>query len=284
MRHGVFLLGLVVLVACAEGSLPIPLSKANKTFLAYCQEYKYDCTLRQTGNTLWIYLPVEFNIVGIKATMEGPSSSKKSIPSFTVKYLEAEFRDRVFAIEYDIEKTYAYDKQYGYQSIYTDKFQEVQNAVLSIIKQTYFDVPKQEAPEFIYLVIADIISGIKAENLLYFDDYKRAMSLPSSFTQEEYAMRYISQFVGDQSIIGDKKGKHLDYAPITFPVFLAKQMVNRINFKYQRSSFPPSEDTNNEVLQLVKETLNAYAFKSYELVVLKDLRKGEDYSFSRSQL
>ncbi|HLF19084.1 MAG TPA: hypothetical protein VI749_09405 [Candidatus Omnitrophota bacterium] len=284
MRLFAVILCALFVVSCAPSPQNVSFSQANQTFLKYCQEYKYDCVLREAGNTLWIYLPLEQELVGIKASMEGPSSSNESNASFTVKYLESEFRERTFTIEYDIEKTFSYSKQFGYESAYTEKFQEIQNALLSIIKQSYFDVPKAEAPEFIYFVIADTKNGIETENLLYLDDFKRAMSTPPSFTQEEYAKRYISQLRGHQNIIADKTGAHLKVAPVTLGEFLAKQMVNRINFKYQRSMFPPSEDTKNEILEQVKETLNAYSFDGYENVVLKDLGKGGEYSFSRSQL
>ena len=41
------------------------------------------------------------------------------------------------------------------------------------------------------------------------------------------------------------------------PDFLAKQIINRINFKYQRSNFPPSLETEKEILTHLKACLES---------------------------
>jgi len=125
-------------------------------------------------------------------------------------------------------------------------------------------------PDFFVIVGADIVNGLEAQVLFNFEDLKRAYTDQSFYG--EYAKRVISeQPYGNIEIIGDKKGNHVKYKSLSWPEFLAKQMVFRVNFKYQRSSFPPSNDTRLELLTIAADTVSAYQFKDFASIELQDL-------------
>ncbi len=110
------------------------------------------------------------------------------------------------------------------------------------------------------------------------------MSPMPSIPHEEYTKRYLTEIRGSTSIVDDVSGEHLDYRRITMEEFLGKQLANRINFKYGRSDFPPSEDTVSEILNIVSTTVRLYEFEAFENIVLKDLDTDEQKTLSRSEL
>jgi len=131
--------------------------------------------------------------------------------------------------------------------------------------------------------VADITGGLEARVLFVLKDLKRAY-VDQSF-HEEYARRVISeQPTGNKKIIGDKEGHHVDYHDFTWGEFLIKQMIYRINFKYQRSSFPPSEDTRKELLTIAAETIQAYDFDKFRSLKLIDLETNTTETISKTQL
>jgi len=191
-----------------------------------------------------------------------------------------------FVVKYDISETRKYPKELGYNSIYTDAFSKAQRIIVSAIFRSYADldmVPgdvtyadkekdrkhkalvdahfnRPRPPEFFVMVIADIERGIAAESIIYFEDLKQAMSVPPAIPQEEYSKRYLSRVYGLAKMIGDETGHTLDIRKMTMPEFLAKQIENRVKFKYTRSIFKPGEDAEAEIDAIVNRTLRYYGF------------------------
>ena len=141
----------------------------------------------------------------------------------------------------------------------------------------------KDIPDFFVIIEADITNGLEARVLINLEDLKRAY-VDQSF-HGEYAKRVISdQPTGNKNIIGDKEGNYIDYKDITWPEFLAKQMIFRINFKYQRSSFPPSDDTLMELLTIAADTVAAYDFTDFTSIKLEDLNARTTQSISQDDL
>ena len=278
----------ILILGCAKTPTPLPLSEAEAKFIkSLKEEYGYDITIRQIENTLFIYHPMRVSLVDIKASEGGPKESKEAKELMSVKYIGASYQDRSFTVEYDIGLNKTYSKDYGYSSIYTEEFQKRQNNIFSALSGNYFDAqgsPERKVPDFLVLVIADIVKGIEIEVTTYIPDLKRAMSLAADITQEEYAKRYLTEIRGNTAIIDDATGSHLEYKPVVFTGFLARQIVNRVNFKYLRSSFPPSEDTVKEISKIAAETFGAYQFKDYNALTLKDLNSGRSEIVSPAQI
>jgi len=252
-------------------------------------------------NTVWIYLPSEKGIIDIKASGAVIPSSNKATISLSLQYVDAYFKDNNFYIEYDISETKKYDKNFGYISSYSTEYQKNQRTILYNIHRAYADletVPgdvqfKDETkdrkhkklvssyiktgmiPDFFVFVIADVIKGLEASTTIYFDDIKKILSPISALPLSESTNRYIMDIKGNKAAIGDTTGKHLDYKEITMPDFLAKQMINRINFKYTRSSFSPGEDTIPELLKIAARTLQLYDYTNFNKLIIKNIGEEE---------
>ena len=103
-------------------------------------------------------------------------------------------------VHFDIDESKIYSRTYGYNSNYTEEYQQNQQNLISILQHAYFDLETKEeredkkaeakengeavkqngddslAPEFIVITIADIVKGIEIETTMYFDDFKKALS------------------------------------------------------------------------------------------------------------
>jgi hypothetical protein len=264
----------------APGSLS--LSEAQEKFLKICKdEYSLNVVLKPLSNTTWIYLPTTEGFFEFKGKKGGPGETGPLAIKKALNFLEVDFRDASkdasLNIQYDISDSRVYAQDPGYNSGYTEAFQSKQRNVLTAITRSHYDV--KESTEFFILVIADVKNGIELKSTLYIKDLKRSMT-DQNFT-EEYSKRVITEPpTGDTKIIGDLGGRHLNIQEITWPEFLAKQIENRIKFKYQRSSFPPSDDTEKEIMKIVNETIRAYDFTDFKSIKLHNINTGEESRIS----
>ncbi len=301
-----------LLCGCKMAAPPITkLSDANKKFIAITKEDTgITPLLKEVNNTLWIYLPTEKSIINVKASGQKVSSSNKSTESITVKYIDAYFKGDAFHIEYDIARDKKYDQNYGYTSAYSEEYQKKQRALLYNLQRAYGDmetvpgdvsfkdagkkashkglvnayVKTADAPDFFIFVVADIKNGIEAQTTIYSKDISKILSPVIQLPAEEATTRYLVDIHGDKGIINDKEGTHLDYKSLTLGDFLAKQIINRINFKYTRSSFPPSDIASDEILKAVAKSISLYSFNDFTEVILSDLRAGTTTHFSKADL
>ncbi|MBZ0167567.1 MAG: hypothetical protein K8I00_12245, partial [Candidatus Omnitrophica bacterium] len=85
-------------------------------------------------------------------------------------------------------------------------------------------------------------------------------------------------------IINDTEGKHLNYRDLTWNEFLIKQIINRVKFKYTRSSFKPQTTDPGILRDLALETLQAYPFRDYEKIIFRNLETKETFSLQKSEV
>ena len=272
---------LSVLIGCGQNLPPAktPLAAVHQKFIKiYEEEIKEAVVLKEIGQTLWIYLPMKENLIEVKAASQLKVDAKKPETKPVVRYLEGIFKNQSFHIDYDIASNKTYNKSYGYASSYSEAYQNKQRRLFDALQRCYLeaDLP----PQFIVYIIADTTNGVESENILYFKDLKEAMTV----SQEEYLKRAISELRGNPNIMDDAKGRHLKYVEITMPDFLMKQIINRVNFKYQRSSFPPAADTVSEIKNILTETFQAYEFRDFQSVELNDLDAGKTTTILRTEL
>ncbi len=280
-----FFLIAIFQAGCSKQPLPpkINLSEANAKFEKFCKdEHHYTVYTKVAGTTLWIYYPVRQNIIEVKASREGAEVNKEVKIKPAINYLEGDFADGTFSFDYDISSARNYKKSYGYASNYSEQYQKLQQNILTSIQQNYFDA--QEQPQFIVLVVSDIINGVEMESIFYFEDLKKTMGMMASLTQEEFVRRYVYELRGSLSIINDEKGQHIYYREITLPYFLTKQIINRVRFKFERSSFPPSDDYPKEILAVTAEAFKAYDFQNFTTIKLNNLVDGKSTVAEKSKL
>ncbi len=260
--------------------------EANEKFLKICkEEYKLNVLTNSLKHTLWIYVPIEDPIIDYKGTKEGPKKSNQGSEKNSLQYLDGHFDNGTFYFEYAVTKTMNYTVDYGYKSAYTEEYQKKQSRILSAIFRAYCDLTDtktETAPEFFMLVISNIKKGVELTSLFNLEDFKQVQV--GFLPPEEFVKRDISDVQGRESMIGDFEGKHLDYHDITWPEFLTKQALNRIRFKYQQSDFKPGDNTEEEMITLIAETLRAYHFQDFKSVELNNLAAQKKVIFEQTQV
>ncbi|MDP8266911.1 MAG: hypothetical protein P9M07_08255 [Candidatus Aceula meridiana] len=272
-------LGLCLVLGCAPKESKVFTSTEADTKFAQVLEndYGYTPILQYAGKTLWAYLPAERDIYKIVGAGIPPTAPKRE---FTIQFLEGNFESGEFIFEYDIVPMTKALKGNGITTQYTPSFNKEYRNVSNTITRSYLS--SEAPPEFIITVFADTINGVEAKSTMHPKDLERyyAGGLPP----EEYNMRIINEVIGDKEIVGDKEGKHLKVAEVSWPKFLIDQALQRIRFKFQRSDFPPEETPKSELLKQIALTLLIYDFKDYERVVLRDLRGSSEETFSKAQI
>ncbi|MBI4309199.1 MAG: hypothetical protein HY591_02595 [Candidatus Omnitrophica bacterium] len=281
---------LLTMAGCG-GEKPAPvlmsMTAAQKKFEQKCREdFDLHVITRMAGSTLWIYLPVKDPIFDYEAQKENSGEAHKKPSKFTVQYLDGNFKDGNFFFEYDIvtrKKVKAED--YGYSSSYTDNYVKAQNNLFTAISDVFFNA-KPKAGEadvkFVVIVITDIKKGIETKATLSLEDFKRYMS--GDLPYEEYMKRFLADTKGGQSMIGDETGSHLQYKDVALPEFLAKQIINRINFKFTRSDFEPPDDYDKTITGIIADTARYYHFEKFSTARLHNLRLQKEFVFERNQL
>lgn len=281
---GICLFGAAFLASCSKVTPPKirPVTEAHQKFVTMCrEEYKLPAVAEALKHTVWIYVPLQDNLMQLAATPDGPHKSGNSEERPAVKYLESSYDNRRFLITHDIrpEKTYAQSQ--GYKMDYTSAYRLTSQHILTAVSRAYFQAA--DAPQFFVVVTADVKNGVEIENIFYLEDLKRYMTM-ESIPQEEFLKRNIYEVKGKTDWIGDTAGRHLAHTEITMPEFLAKQIATRINFKYQKSSFPPSADTRAEILNVVAETFKNYNFTDFNYVELHDIATGRTETVSPAEI
>ncbi|MCK4882588.1 MAG: hypothetical protein KAS92_06160 [Candidatus Omnitrophica bacterium] len=316
-------LGLFMSLSGCEVPAPKALtpSEAHHKLVSILKEENgINVVTKEFKNALWIYLPLEESFLQLKANTK-PAAAPSSTPESktTVHFLDVEFNGQDFVIRYDIGPAKKYAKDPGYQSLASEAFQTNQRYILTAISRAYAsfeEIPDEDrlaervegdidfldhaknadhkrmvhsyvktdrAPNIFVIVMADIENGIESRIFLHLKDLRRAAT--DATFHEEYAKRVISDHpFGDPAIVGDQAGAHVDFHEITIPEFLAKQIVFRVNFKYTRSAFPPSDDSVAEILKAAATTVASYDFKEFSAVELQDLSNGAVETVERKEL
>jgi hypothetical protein len=286
----------------------VTVSDAEKKFLKICREdNKLPVQLFNTGKTVWIYLPMEEDLINYSGSKKDDRTKIKK--QFNINTFEGENVDRQYRFLVDITYGTKTSKDPGYKSDASEAFIKNRLTIYGAISEAYFDInelpgdrrfldkerdkkrqamlenyiPKNDAaPEFMVIVIANIKKGIAYKTVLNLDDYKKYRS--EVLTSDEYNMREISELYGDMSLIGDKEGKSLGIKPITWPWFFVEQIKNRVNFKFTRSDFPPDQDIITEIATIIAETFRYYEYIDYSDVLIENLQDKTSYTFSLPQI
>ena len=282
-RLNLALLCLTVLWGCSKTTPPtLNPSEADQKFLKIMKKESPTIApiLKTIGQTLWIYIPRKRGLLMYKAKEHAGTEETKKQRNLSLEYVDGRADDKNFFVEYDIFPRKKTSKDNGLTSGSTKGFIEDYQRVFSVISRVYFNA--QTPPRFIVVVFADIISGIEIIDTSYLEDYKRYQT--SALPYEEYMLREQSETKGNPTIVNDAAGDHINYHDLSWGDFLIKQIVKRIEFKYQQSDFEPTEDTQGEILKIVKQTFDAYHFEDFNTVELRDLHDGMTRSFGQAIL
>jgi hypothetical protein len=271
------LIFILLLSACNSSVTPSFLKEdITRAIKDICKkEYSLDTVTTLSGNTLWVYLPLE-NIIS------KPDKPEKYTERFLWEKKKNSLDEKILKINYLIQPTAEKEKQ---QEMALDKTvnEKIFN-ILQVIRRVLFSVgsPKQDIPQFFCIVTADIRNGFEIKQIFYFPDLKK---LSYSFiSQTEYQHRIIQNTTVSAGILGDRTGGHLDYRDITLEEFIADQIQSRIKLKFQKPEVEASVNIDKEVLKIVTYTLDAYHFKNFTLLEMSNLVTGKKIIFNQTAI
>lgn len=262
------LLNLVILLCyilgCTSSTTPTYLKEdiADAIQKICKDEYKVDVRAKLVGSTLWIYLPLE-------DIFRRPDKPEKSYERFDIGQNRNEFKEGVLKFEYLIRPVP--DKE-RYQQVEFDKsaaqkINHVLRVLLRVLSSS--EQTKKGGPQLFCLITADIKNGFLFKEVFYYLDLKKAIYYFISFT--EFQHRTVQDMELAPQIIGDKEGQNLNYKDITFEEFIAGQIQNRIQLKFQKPEVDKNADIDKEVLKIVVNTLKIYGFEDFSAVELYNL-------------
>jgi hypothetical protein len=258
-------------------------SDAHQTLVRLLkEENNLKVVTKEFEHTLWVYLPSEENFFQMKAKSGRPQGPSGPTVLPAIYFLDGKFEDENFEISYDIGPSKNYAKDPGYTSQVSEAYQIKQQNILAAIYRAYAG-SGDKAPDFFVIVMADVVNGLEYRILFYLKDLIR-FSTDQTFL-DEYQKRFVSkQPFGDTAIIGDKKGNHIDFKDISWPEFLTKQILYRVQYRYQPATLPPSDNPEEEILRAAAQTVDAYGFTDFSSVQLHDLSDDSTDAVTREDL
>lgn len=230
-------------------------------------EYKIDLKARLVGQTLWVYIPTDEDVV-VKS-----DKPEKYVERYSIEVNKVSFQDKAFSLEYLIKSIAEQEKsqEYKYSKAFIDKINNVWKVLRRVLLS--MDRSKEDSePKIFCLVIADIKNGFETKELFYYLDIKKVTYEYISWT--EYQHRSIEETSMAPEIIGDREGSHIVYRDIPMYEFLALQMQHRIKLKFQKPELPKNlqdKDIDSEILKVPVYTIKTYNFKDFSEVVLNNL-------------
>ena len=137
-------------------------SEAERKLIQICKdEYNWNVTTKYVGNSLWIYLPYEHDILQFKV------NKFPQTPKFSVDFAEGKFDKETFQFQYQITRLLKSEENKGLTNSLTDEASEDFHYLLNTVTRVYFNAEAAEQPEFYVLVLADIANGVKIQYTFY---------------------------------------------------------------------------------------------------------------------
>jgi len=259
-----------------------PLTDLQKKFETKCRkDYSLNVITRLAGKTFWIYAPTDKPLFDFAADSPTPPDPLKKPAKYDLLYINGSFNDNSFNFQYDVIPKIKSDmSNEGIRNEGTDYFNKIYNNLLTAITETLLD-PKIPI-SFVVMSITDIKRGIEARYTFYLEDYR--MASVEGIPYDEFGKRVLQEEKGSTDYIGDEIGQHLEYNDIRMPIFLTKQMVNRIRFKFTQSDFPPQENYEEAIVGIIADTTRYYHFKDFKEVRTNDIRSKKKMIFTPRQL
>jgi len=259
-----------------------PLTDIQKAFETKCRkDYNLNIITRIVGKTFWIYAPTDKSLFDFAAETPTPPDPLKKPAKYNLLYINGAYKNNSFNFEYDVIPKIKSDLQgEGVRSEETDYFNKLYSNLSTVITETLLD-PKIPI-SFVVISITDIKKGIDVRVTFYLEDYRRASV--EGIPYDEFNKRILQDEKGSTSYIGDEAGEHLEYNDISMPVFLTKQMINRIRFKFTQSDFPPQQNYEEAIIGIIADTTRYYNFTDFKEVRTSDVRTKKKMIFTPKQL
>ncbi|MCA9406305.1 MAG: hypothetical protein KC684_07205 [Candidatus Omnitrophica bacterium] len=284
----------LTLPSCSPQPKIPTLTEAHKKFIEICkEEYHLDVVVKQTGNTLWIYVPLQTAFFDYKAIPKKDKKDIKEQEAYDIRRLEAEFENDTLMVQYTIVKEKRLPEDFGYSSFTPEEYNDAYRNILEGIYRIYFNIdtvpgdvkfpdPKKQRthkelvesyvrtdvpPEFFHIVFADIKRGLRGDYIGTLEDYKKYTV--QSVVHDDYVQRLVVITSGDLDLIDNTTAAKLSFEPVTWNEFFRLQLVHRIKFQFTQSAHPPQVPVNEAIENIIQEIDTAYPdhhFPAYQLI------------------
>ncbi len=275
----------VALIGCNTKKMALPrppLTGLQKKFELKCRkDYNLNVITRLVGKTFWIYAPTDKPLFDFAAETPSPPDPLKKPAKYDLLFISGAYKNQNFEFEYDVIPKIKSDAQgEGVKNEGTDHFNKLYNNLFTAITETMLD--EKNTVSFVVMSITDIKKGIEARYTFYLEDYR--MASVEGIPYDEFSKRVLQESKGSTDFIGDEIGQHLEFNDIFMPDFLAKQMVNRIRYKFGQSDFPPQGSYEVAIIGVIADVTRYYHFKDFKELHTSDLRTKKKMIFTPRQL
>ncbi len=257
--NAVLLCAVALCGGCAKATPPVStLQEAHQKLVTILtDEIGRSAVIMPSGTTLYIYVPVDMELVEQRATRRDPSGSGRPASKEQLNTVDVRRTDAGVAIDYDISPVTVYPKSPGYVSTTPEAVARLNQNILAAINRAYGDLAgNTDAIRFVVVLLVNTRTGFGVRTLFYLPDLR--LSIAGILPQEEAARRMMSEFFGEEKMIGDRLGRSIDAREITWDEFLARQIRYRIEFAYTRSDFPPTGTPEETMRRIAEEAFAAY--------------------------
>jgi len=267
---------LITISGCTSSTCPTyPKESIDRAIEDICkEEYKLDIRVRRVGSTLWVYLPIPEGI------LEKADKPQKSVERFAIEESRIELEHNVLLAKYLI-KAVPEEEKLQEMKYKKEAFEKVNN-VWKALRRVIFsmDQPGKNSPKIFSMITADTKNGFFIKEIFYYLDFKKVSY--GLISWGEYQHRTIQETEVLPQIIGDVSGDAIEYRDITFKEFVLKQMQHRIRLKFQKAEAEKNADIDNEVLKIIRHTLNTYEFRDFSVLELDNLFTGKKIIYNQA--
>ncbi len=274
----------VLIAGCSPSIIPnYPKEYVEKSIQDIAKkEYQISCRAKITGQTLWVYLPVE----DIFIPSEKP---EKSLERFAVDYSKADYhkegaQEGTLSLEYlvrPVPEKKTPNPPYQYNKAVSKKISDISKVALQVLHDSGYS--RSEKIQFFCLVVADIKNGFEIKEMMYYPDLKKLYYF--IMDSYEYQHRVIQDSnVAPQQIIGDKEGLHLAWEEIDMRDFIMKQIEQRVRLKFKKPEVERESDIDREIVKTAIHTIKAYNFKDFTRLEFDNLFSNKKIILRREEV
>lgn len=256
------------LISCSSPEKPFTRTDFKKEVIsAFKQNNRIKAVTKFAGDTVYIYLPVTENLIRTQRVKKTGRKEKET----KLAYVDSSYENETFTIKYatrDFPKPKSFFRNISFN--FTDYANNLMRKSFFLLRRARTD--STEEFSFYVLYIANIKNGIEIKETIHEEDFKKSsIGVLPSF---EFNKRIILEVIGNKEIVGDEKGKHIDYQDITMPYFINELLI----YTLQRGGFPlgKEESTEKTIINTFHRITESYDFKDYQFVVLKNVLTGEE--------
>jgi hypothetical protein len=239
--------------------------------------------IRSVDTTLYLYLPVEKNILAIERASDMGGGKKKSdkkddkrdknFTHTTCSYKDGYFDVGYATAELPAEKQFFDNITYNYTNQANTIIQKVYNLISDVLTE------RPNHYTFFRVVIADVKEGI--EMTMTFNELDLRKEYSGAIPYYEFSRRVVTTVSGNVEVTKDYRGKHLEFKPVELPEFISDLVVQYLKSGEDLKKAP---DTETAVIKRFYDVATMYDYKEFLFLRTEDVTMRKEQLYSYDQL